>query len=516
MRVLIVDDEEHVREGIDLAVDWEQFDIDERLQAENGSEALELIRRHKPGIVFCDMSMPEMNGIQLLDLIRRDYPDIQIIVVSGYDDFIYTQATIRAKGVDYILKPFKKRDLEQALAQAVALCKQRESSMRAKRDTGFLVQQADYVVMEQKMTQLLRGDDASLPELENYCRKLGISPNCVRISLILMRNGSGLMKRRYNGDSGLFSFTVKNIAQETLAGYGRHLLFHFEDELWVLVTGEAPGGEMAGSLDFYIHKMTAAWNSTIGLETFTGISQQVSGLLQAQQQYLSARLELIQSPIIAGQRTGPDKPALSDRELQLNIALENGDKLRIEEVIQGFADELQQCGDVTLADLQRYTKEANYMIERACLQMDKDMEGLSLSVWISYIEEWGSKWIQQWWRLIEESGNNGYEGRSIQLIHDYIEQHFHENFSLNELSERFHFSPQHIARRFKEKYNMTVITYQTELRMQKAKSLLEHTDLPVVKISEMIGYQDESYFSKVFRRQHGLSPLKYRKMVRGS
>ncbi|WP_339157681.1 response regulator [Paenibacillus sp. FSL W8-0186] len=516
MRVLIVDDEEHVREGIDLAVDWEQFDIDERFQAENGSEALEMIRRHKPGIVFCDMSMPEMNGIQLLDLIRRDYPDIQIIVVSGYDDFIYTQATIRAKGVDYILKPFKKRDLEQALSQAVALCKQRESSMRAKRDTGFLVQQADYVVMEQKMSQMLKGDDTSMPELENYCRKLGMSPSCVRISLILMRNGSSLMKRRYDGDSGLFSFAVKNIAEESLEGFGSHLLFHFEEELWVLVTGETPGSEMTSSLNFYIRKMTEAWNSTIGLKTFTGVSRQVSGLLQIQQQYWSARAELTQSPILAGQRAGLDRPVLSDRELQLNIALENGDKQRIEEVIHGFTDELQQCGNVTLADLQRYTKEANYMTERACLQMDKDMEGLSLSIWISYIEEWGSKWIQQWWRLIEECGNHGYEGRSIQLIHDYIEQHFHENFSLNELSERFHFSPQHIARRFKEKYNMTVITYQTGLRMQKAKSLLEHTDLPVVKISEMIGYQDESYFSKVFRRQHGLSPLKYRKMVRGS
>lgn len=516
MRVLIVDDEEHVREGIELAVDWDEYGIDERLQAENGSQALELIREYKPEIVFCDMSMPELNGIQLLDLIRRGFPDIQVIVVSGYDDFIYTQATIRAKGVDYILKPFKKRDLEQALSQAVDLCEQRVSSQRTSRDTGFLVQQADNVVMEQKMSLLLKGDDTSIAEVENYCRNLGLSPDNVRISFILMKNGSRLMKQRYDGDNSLFSFAIKNMAQEMLAGFGSHLLFCFEEELWVLVTAEASGSGMRNSLNFYINKMTAAWRSTIGLETFTGVSQYVSNLLEIQQQYSSARAELIQSSVIAGQQSDLDKPSLSDRELQLNIALENGDKLRVEEIIRGFTAELGQYGHLSLAELQRYTKEANYILERAILQMNKDLEGVSLSPWISCIKEWESRWIQQWWRLIEECGNSGYEGRSIQLIHDYIEQHFHENFSLNELAERFHFSPQYIARRFKEKYNMTIISYQMELRMEKAKSLLEYTDLPVVKISEMIGYQDESYFSKVFRKQHGLPPLKYRKRIQGS
>lgn len=516
MKVLIVDDEEHVREGIELAIDWDQFGIKQRFQAENGLQALEIMRRYKPEILFCDMSMPKMNGIQLLDLLREDYPDTHIIVVSGYNDFTYTRATIRANGVDYILKPFKRRDLEQALSKAVALSKQREDSMRMQRDTKFLVQQADYVVMEQKMSQLIKGGSTYFSEIKNYCEKSGISTTNLRTTLILMRNDSRLIEHRYNGEGGLFSFALKNMAQESMSECGKHLLFRFDEHLWILMTGEKLEYEMTNKLNYYVNNLIAAWNSTIGLDTLVGFSERASDLHQIHQQITSARTALLQSPISVDHQLGQHKPVLSNKEMQLNIALENRNKLYVEEIIHRFAEELRQCGDLRLKDLQLYTKEANYMLERASRQMNKNFEDMSIPMWISDITEWGTIWIQQWWRLIEEFGDSGYEGRGIQVIHEYIEQHFHEKISLTDLSEKFHFSPQYIAKKFKEMYNTTVMTYQTELQMQKAKSLLEHTDMPIIKIAETLGYQDENYFSKVFRKQHGLPPLKYRKTLRDS
>ncbi|GGH12660.1 response regulator transcription factor [Paenibacillus segetis] len=516
MRVLIVDDEEHVREGIELAIDWDQFGIKQRFQAENGLQALEVMKQHKPEIVFCDMSMPKMNGIQLLDQLRGEYPDTHIIVVSGYNDFTYTRATIRANGVDYILKPFKRRDLEQALSKAVALCKQREDSMRMQRDTEFLVQQADYVVMEQKISQLMKGDNTYFSEIKKYCEKSGIPTSHLRTTLILMRNDSRLIEQRYNAEGGLFSFAIKNMAQEAFSEYGNYLLFRFDDHLWILMTGEKLDYEMTNKLKHYVNHLTAAWNSTIGLDTLVGFSERASDLHHIQQQIVSARIALLQSPISPDHRLEEQKPLLSSKEMLLNIALENRNKLYVEEIIHRFAEELRQCGDLRLKDLQLYTKEANYMLERASRQMNKDLEDLSIPMWISDITEWGMAWIQQWWRLIEECGDSGYEGRGIQVIREYIEQHFHEKISLTGLSELFHFSPQYIAKRFKEMYNTTVITYQTELQMQKAKSLLEHSDMPIIKIAEAIGYQDENYFSKVFRKQHGMPPLKYRKTLRDS
>jgi len=102
MKALIVDDEEHVREGIELTIEWEQFGITELLQAEDGHEALEIIRYHKPVVVFCDMKMPGMNGIELLGHIREWNKETQIIVISGHDDFQYTHAAIKALSLIHI------------------------------------------------------------------------------------------------------------------------------------------------------------------------------------------------------------------------------------------------------------------------------------------------------------------------------------------------------------------------------------------------------------------------------
>jgi two-component system response regulator YesN len=519
VKVLIVDDEEHVREGIELAIDWERFGVRERFQAENGLQALDMIRLHKPRVVFCDMSMPEMNGIQLLEVIREKYPDIQIIVVSGYNDYMYTRATIKANGIDYILKPFKKKDVEQALLQAVTLCKLREDTMRVDRDTEFLLKQADFLVIEQKMNQSLKEETPNYSELKGYFHKSKMAVECLRATIILMRDSPLCIEQRYDGNAELFAFALRNIASESLEEYGAHLLFRCDDYRWLLLTAEEPGS-LTNKLQYFINKMTADWSKIIGLEVLTGTSNGGTNLQQIQQQIDSARATLLESPISAAYDSAYDgddvKPSLSNQELLLNIALEDRNKAYVAEIIHGFAEELRTCRMLLFKNLQMMTKEANYMLERASRKLNKNVDDLSIPLWISSIAEWETKMIQQWWRLIEVSGMDGYESRGIQAIHEYIQQHFHENITLISLSEHFHFSPQYIAKKFKEMYNTTVVTYQTHLRMQKAKSLLMHTEMSVIKIAEIIGYADENYFSKVFRKQMGLPPLKYRKQVRGS
>ncbi|MFH5185839.1 helix-turn-helix transcriptional regulator [Paenibacillus sp. TAB 01] len=162
--------------------------------------------------------------------------------------------------------------------------------------------------------------------------------------------------------------------------------------------------------------------------------------------------------------------------------------------------------------------EANLLLEQASrlIRDERIAADIFLPVWISDLDEWEKLMIQQWWRLIEETGGEGFSSRGIQAIRDYMHRHFQDDLSLSVLSERFHFSPQYIAKKFKELYNTTVMTYLTELRMEKAKSLLIHTDMSVLDMAEALGYADENYFGKVFKKQTGLSPLQYRKQQRHS
>lgn len=120
MKVIIVDDETHVREGIKLLADWDQFGITQIYEAVDGENAIELIEKHKPNIVFTDMKMPNKDGIGLLKWLQEQELSIKTIVISGYDDYQYMRNAITYGSFDYILKPIEPSILNETIAKAVA------------------------------------------------------------------------------------------------------------------------------------------------------------------------------------------------------------------------------------------------------------------------------------------------------------------------------------------------------------------------------------------------------------
>jgi two-component system response regulator YesN len=120
MKVLLVDDERHVQEAIHILLDWPKYGVSEVLYADNGKEALDILMHDNITIMFCDMRMPVMDGVQLLEEVRKRNMSVRVIAVSGYDDFQYTRATLLANGVDYVLKPFTRKSLEEAIELALA------------------------------------------------------------------------------------------------------------------------------------------------------------------------------------------------------------------------------------------------------------------------------------------------------------------------------------------------------------------------------------------------------------
>ncbi|MBQ5754995.1 MAG: helix-turn-helix domain-containing protein [Oscillospiraceae bacterium] len=99
----------------------------------------------------------------------------------------------------------------------------------------------------------------------------------------------------------------------------------------------------------------------------------------------------------------------------------------------------------------------------------------------------------------------------IRLVHDHITKNFAQTITLDELSALSYVSKFHLARSFKEHYGLTLMEYQTHLRINQAKQLLRYSELSLEEIGERCGYKSQSYFSRVFRRTEGLSALEYRK-----
>ncbi|TFE23769.1 response regulator transcription factor [Cohnella luojiensis] len=119
MKAVIIDDEFWTRDSIRRLVDWEKFGIDQVEEAEEGLGGLKLIDEIHPDIVITDMKMRGMDGVELLRKLTDDYPFIRKIVISGFDDFVYTKQAILSKVDEYLLKPIHPDEINAAVEKAV-------------------------------------------------------------------------------------------------------------------------------------------------------------------------------------------------------------------------------------------------------------------------------------------------------------------------------------------------------------------------------------------------------------
>ena len=103
------------------------------------------------------------------------------------------------------------------------------------------------------------------------------------------------------------------------------------------------------------------------------------------------------------------------------------------------------------------------------------------------------------------------EGRPIQAIARYLQEHLAEDVSLSVLAEEFHMSAQYISQLFKSEIGVNFLSYLTNIRMNRAKKLLASTDLPISEVSQQSGYADYRVFTKAFKKSEGVTPSQYRK-----
>ncbi|QGQ93987.1 response regulator [Paenibacillus psychroresistens] len=150
-KVMIIDDEPWSRKVIKQLGDWDKLQLSVIEEAEDGSEGLRLIQELAPDIVVTDMRMPGIDGVELLKALNERHPELKIIVMSGYDDFVYLKQAIRSQAKEYLLKPVDPDELNAALAQCV-----RE------------LQQAKQISAVSWSTPLIFADTASLNQYLEY------------------------------------------------------------------------------------------------------------------------------------------------------------------------------------------------------------------------------------------------------------------------------------------------------------------------------------------------------------
>lgn len=120
-RVVIIDDEPLIVEGLTKTMAWEKWNCQVAGTAYNGREGMEIIRRERPDIIITDIHMPKMDGLGMVAGLKSEFPDMQIIILTGYREFEYARKAIELGVLRFLLKPSKMNELEEAV-EAAAKC----------------------------------------------------------------------------------------------------------------------------------------------------------------------------------------------------------------------------------------------------------------------------------------------------------------------------------------------------------------------------------------------------------
>jgi two-component system, response regulator YesN len=118
-KVLIIDDEKIIREGLRSAIDWEELDCKLVGEAEDGDQGVEMVRSLLPDIVFADIRMPGLNGLEMISKIKELKHECKIIILTGFREFEYAQQAVRLGAFRFLLKPTKKEELIIAVTDAI-------------------------------------------------------------------------------------------------------------------------------------------------------------------------------------------------------------------------------------------------------------------------------------------------------------------------------------------------------------------------------------------------------------
>lgn len=185
--IMIVEDEELVRQGLTSLVNYEQFGMKVIDQAENGRIAWEKFQAQPADLLLTDINMPQMNGLDLAQLVREEAPSCHIIFLTGYDDFEFARKAIRLGADDYLLKPFSKADIEEMLGKI----KNKLDEERKKAQVESLVNQGHSTELEEAIHSRLADSQLTLKDL---APQLGFSPSYLSV---LIKKKLGLPFQEY-------------------------------------------------------------------------------------------------------------------------------------------------------------------------------------------------------------------------------------------------------------------------------------------------------------------------------
>ena len=546
VKLFLVEDEIVMRDGIKSQINWEKEDIEFVGEASDGELAWPMILETKPDILLTDIKMPFMDGLELSALVRKELPDTAIIILSGYDEFVYAQQAVSLGVTDYLLKPLPPGKLLECIRRVQEKIEQEREASDGVWSEELAREQKD--AEKNLLFRSLVTNDRPLAEILAMADHLGIHISA-RYYAVMLTTVHG---RENAMPSEELRADLASIPEQ-IDGW----FFFDRNENGFAMIGRANSTkELSDTQEELIRRLKERVEADRDHTWFIGVGTTVNRISDIEKAYYSANKALSwrfitglnqvafsggKGSVDAGSSIGHDSPAvfaLEDPAIppQLDVSgavmnensrkmlenfLKTGTYEEAEPFMEGVFDSIgeKNLGSylfLTYLSMDLYFAMVRFLRElgRRVDEIDEkcgDINALLKNrVTVEEARDYLTKYLKELILLRDHNTEKRY-GRILQDAVAYIDENFdREDISLNRVAQTIGMSPNHFSSIFSQEIGMTFIEYLISRRMERAKELLRTTQLRSSEVAYRVGYRDPHYFSSTFKKMQGMTPREYR------
>ncbi|WP_165452268.1 response regulator [Paenibacillus thalictri] len=498
MKVILVEDEDIVREDIRRLIDWERQGFVIAAEARNGGEGLALFHEINPDIVITDIKMPVMGGLDMVKEMIKKQPDTKFILLTAYGDFDFAREAIKLGIGSYVLK----HELDGSLLlEELNKLKQR---LHEEKSTGHLARMGLLRMRLKRNPGLESAEDIGQPgHIFRWEGKTGVF-------VFGLDDEAGMDKREL----------MECIHTRVLADTAGELV-DLSDHMYVMfirVSEQSSERKTYEMTNEFASRMQSQIAKTFGRTATVAIGpvfhhfRELEASFQKTKELFSLRvfskegsiLTAIQLPQAVTIPPAFVTGALS--ELRERLAHRQYDQAKAQ---------LQQLFTRDLVLAQNVSMLRNVVMELIRMFHERDISNLNPAV-IESLEQLPDvhqslnvyRLAERFKRLVEllEEQLNAKYSKKIRELLQYIHENYQGDITLNQAADRLGFSIIYTSQLFKKEVGVPFVAYITRYRIEKAKALLETGKYKVYEVSEMVGYQTVPYFCKTFKRLTGKNP----------
>lgn len=497
LRVLIVDDEYIMRQGLRYMIDWEKAGYVLVGEASNGNDAIQLVGELKPDIVISDIVMPVLDGVDFAAAMHQMYPDMQIIILSGYDNFEYVKQTLLNGAVDYILKPtLTPKGLLDVLSRAANRIEGKEDCILADVD--------DY---ESMLREYLIGNDPVMnPQLAECLTSSYYGLYAFHIS----------KDKHYLERYKVICDKLEREMQELSLVFHLQALIH-EEQVCILFGFEI---SQRSSLRIKLEKISSHI-AAIYPDFFAVMSMSFSDQNLIKELYDECIVKNCEKGFYHEGKHFLMLELLPELPKEEKFNFTHYNRLLMSEQFKEALELLVDYCDKMLDEqmdvfrMKNQTKNLIFTFLDTLLMDDVKKQNLRYEFFgliddALYERDYREN-LAEIFRQLEDFIVDAVKDDRIDKILEYIEKNYMENLTMESLADEFNYNYYYLSSYFNQQVKEGFSGYLNKVRIRKACEILNNKDIPVADVSSMVGYSEHSYFCRVFKKMTGITPSAWRR-----